>query len=149
MGAIHLTCARNTQTRKFLMRGLSRGDVILPPWLLPSCCLIHWLALLTYPHSLFSLGRQGMLASRRLHHMPSLYAHCTQGHNQTQFREEPVWIQWGTSNTPTRVTGHLRRPWDCLLYTHGTLNWLIRALGLKNYNIPKVINDFLSQTKGF
>ena len=28
MGAIHLTCARNTQTRKFLMRGLSRGDAL-------------------------------------------------------------------------------------------------------------------------
>lgn len=53
------------------------------PRLLPSCWLIHWLALLTYPHSLFSLGRQGGSRPCCLLHMLLLHAHSTQGHSRT------------------------------------------------------------------
>lgn len=54
-------CQKHTDEEVPNARPLPWGRHTPPPWLLPSCCLIHWLVLLTYPHSLFSLGRQGGL----------------------------------------------------------------------------------------
>lgn len=91
-------CQKHTDEEVPNARPLPWGRHTPPPpppplWLLTSCCLIHWLVLLTYPHSLFSLGRQGGSLPCRSLHMPLLHTRRTQGHSRRDrpsCRKEPI-----------------------------------------------------------